>query len=100
MSEAKRVRAKFRCDEVNQHMGGRQKKEQGDLVWVPEKVITIKMSPVYSEEEGSENKKFWDATPSGSLELQSVFEDAVGHIEVGKEYYLDIVAAPGNDAEE
>lgn len=43
---------------------------------------------------GSEdNKKFFEATPSGQLVFQTVVAEAADRFEVGKEYYLDIIPA-------
>lgn len=91
----KRTRAKFVCNVITRTMGGRYREEQGEQVWVPEPVITVEMTPVAADDDNPENKEFWDATPSGKLELQCVHEEAVKHLEVGKEYYLDIVPADG-----
>jgi hypothetical protein len=48
------------------------------------------MTPVYSDKPDSENKKFWEFTPSGSFEMQAIHE---GMFEPGKEYYIDITPA-------
>jgi hypothetical protein len=53
-------------------------------------MYSYKFVPVYSEKPDSENKKFWDATPSGLLEMTCVY---YGLFEVGKEYYLDFSEA-------
>lgn len=56
---------------------------------------SFKFNPVYSQDPNSENKKFWDASPSGELNL-GVVNQQVWSIfdEVGAEYYLDITKAP------
>lgn len=46
---------------------------------------------VYSDKEGSENKKFWDATPSGEFTLKDVAHKL--SLEPNKEYYLDLTEA-------
>ncbi len=51
----------------------------------------IKMIPVYSASE--ENKKFFEATPSGMIELGVVNPEAAKQFEQGKEYYIDISPA-------
>jgi hypothetical protein len=56
-------------------------------------VHTIKMAPVYSQDPESENRKFWEATPSGSLLLGVVNAEAVEQFELGKSYYLDFTPA-------
>ena len=50
--------------------------------------------PVYSQDPNSENKAFWDATPSGELDLSCVKEDAIAHLQPGDEIYIDITKAP------
>ena len=51
-------------------------------------LFTAKMSPVMSGSE--ENKKFFEATPSGSFEIGMFKDDA---FEPGKEYFLNITKA-------
>ena len=74
-----KVRAKFNCSSVETVDQGQGKK-----------IYTAKFSPVYSDDPGSENKKFWEYTPCGSLELGTI---KLMPFEVGKEYYLDIIEA-------
>lgn len=73
------VRCKFYCSEVTKRKG-----------WDKEKpfLYVAKFSPVTSGSE--ENKRFYDCTPSGGLELGIIKQDL---FEVGKEYYLDISEA-------
>jgi hypothetical protein len=52
---------------------------------------TIKLTPVTSGSE--ENKAFYDATPSGSIDLMLLNEDAGKQLELGKEYYVDFTPA-------
>jgi hypothetical protein len=54
---------------------------------------TIAMSPVYSSDPNSENKKFWDASPSGELKLGTVNAAAWEQFELGGEYYIDFIKA-------
>jgi hypothetical protein len=46
--------------------------------YVTEKVEmrTIVMSPVYSNDSNDPNKKFWDASPSGEIQLGTINPDA------------------------
>jgi len=53
---------------------------------------TIKMRPVYSDDPAHENKKFWDATPSGSIEM-FIKSTAAQDFIVGQEYYVDFTHA-------
>lgn len=51
----------------------------------------IILQPVISDSE--ENKKFWEFTPSGRLELMTVNKAAADQLEHNKEYYIDITPA-------
>jgi hypothetical protein len=55
---------------------------------------SFKFNPVYSQDPESENKKFWDASPSGELNLGVVNQQVWPIFEVGEEYYLDITHVP------
>ena len=52
---------------------------------------TIKLSPVVSGSE--ENKAFYEATPSGSIDLGTINDVAARNFEIGKEYYVDFTPA-------
>ena len=41
-----------------------------------------------------ENKKFWDATPSGRIEMDVLNPEAIEGFEVMKEYYVDFTEVP------
>lgn len=86
------VRAKFRCESITHLIGQWYDREQGNHVDAP--MRTVVMSPVYGNNDPNhENTKFWQASPSGRLELQVVNAEAVEQFEVGKEYYLDLTPA-------
>lgn len=72
-------RCKFVCDSIGKRNAG-----NGNIVYESE------FSPVYSSDPNHENRKFWDASPNGSLKLGWLRE---GGFEPGKEYYLDISLA-------
>ena len=55
--------------------------------------VTLKATAVYQGEPGSENSKFWEATPCGTLELQTINKDAADKLPVGVEVYIDITVA-------
>lgn len=55
--------------------------------------IKIEMAPVYSDDPGHPNKVFWEATPSGKIEMQINNLSAAQQFEVGKEYYVDFSPA-------
>ena len=71
---SKTVRAKFQCV-MREANGG------------------VKLRAVYSDDPEHENKKFWDATPSGELEMHITNNDAAEFFELGAEYYLDFTRA-------
>jgi hypothetical protein len=56
-------------------------------------MTTVVLAPVYSNEPGAENKKFWDATPTGECKLGTVNLEAAEHFELGSEYYIDFIKA-------
>ena len=79
------VRAKFRLNSYTTELYDK---------WVDNKSVgkvekrTLNFTPVYGS--GSkENGAFWDATPTGSLQLGIVNQDAWEHFELDKSYYLD-----------
>jgi hypothetical protein len=103
------VRAKFRLNsfttELHTTYPYRKEAETGGPAWqggvrthspdysrpVPVEKRTLNFTPV--GDAGGENKLFWDATPSGSLQLGIVNQEAWAHFELGKEYYLDFTPA-------
>lgn len=92
---AEKVRAKFRLNsyttELHQKPG---RKEDGSPDWsktTPEEKRTLNLTPVHDEE--GENRDFWDATPSGSIQLGVVNPAAWKHFEIGKEYFVDFTLA-------
>ena len=54
----------------------------------------VVLGPVYSNEPNSENKAFWDATPSGRIEMWITNTAAYEALELGKTYYIDFIEAP------
>jgi hypothetical protein len=53
----------------------------------------IEAWPVYSSDENHENRKFWSATPSGSIRLTVTNAAAGEYFEEGREYYVDFTKA-------
>lgn len=80
------VRAKFRLNSYTTelHRGSNGENEEKR---------TLNMTPVYSDEEGSENKVFWQYTPTGSIQLGTVNKAAWEQFQIGKEYYVDFTPA-------
>ena len=70
------TRCKFKCTKKSEHEGDHK---------------SFEFAPVYSQDENSENKKFWKFTPSGKLEFVCVNPNV--DFEVGKEYFIDISLA-------
>ena len=54
-----------------------------------EHTTELRMSPVFSTNPDSENKKFWDATPSGTFEMQ-VTNNSLEGFHPGDEYYVTL----------
>ena len=75
------VRAKFKVQEITEHAYGNKTMK------------TIKLQPVYSQVEGSENKTFWDASPNGENRLGTINMDAAAQYELNGEYYIDFTRA-------
>lgn len=84
------VRAKFKVTGINRSMGG---KTLDDGSYVPVEIQTVSLSPVYSDDSESENRKFWEATPSGEIKLGCINLEAAEHFELDGEYYVDFTPA-------
>jgi hypothetical protein len=68
------TRAKFKCNEVSKRTG-----------WSGiEFIYAAKFQVVYGD--SPENKEFFAATPSGTIEISTLRSD---HFEPGKDYYVD-----------
>jgi len=78
------IRAKFRLTEQKNSAGWR-----GDK---PAILASLLFVPVGDDTE--ENKKFWDATPSGRIEMDVLNPEAIEGFEVMKEYYVDFTEVP------
>lgn len=77
------VRAKFKVTEITEHAYGEKTMK------------TIKLQPVYSQKEGSENKAFWEASPNGEIRLGTINMQAAAQFELNGEYYIDFTRAEG-----
>ena len=75
------VRAKFKVQEITEHAYG------------DKTMKTIKLQPVYSGKEGSENKAFWEASPNGEIRLGTINMAAADYFELNGEYYIDFTRA-------
>ncbi len=92
-----KVRAKFKVDSIRREHQMRptdEKGERGYPVYRNVEVRTVVMSPVYGNgDPNHENTKFWDATPSGKLELGCANLKAAEMFDIGQEYYVDFTKA-------
>lgn len=91
------VRAKFRLNSFTTELHNQypHKDANGNIDYSrPEPVEkrTLNMTPVQSGDT-PEDKAFWDASPSGSMQLGVVNQDAWKHFELGKCYYVDFTPA-------
>ena len=73
------ILAKVYCHEVTKRLHWQKKNADGSFKFL----FTAKMSPVTNG--SKENEEFFEATPSGSIELGTVKEDL---FQVGKEYLV------------
>ena len=92
------VRAKFDCQSITHSKGSRHAadatfdKNRGWDKYEECICSTLVLAPVYTGHDG-ENAKFWEATPSGRLEMQVINQPAAEMFKVGKSYYLDFTPA-------
>lgn len=56
----------------------------------------VSLSPVYSDDPNHENKKYWDATPAGSIFLGVNNQQAFAGYANGDEVYVTFEKATGN----
>lgn len=54
---------------------------------------SVEFDFVYADDPDHENRAFWEATPSGKLEMQITNPGAFGFFGIGQEYYLDFTLA-------
>lgn len=78
----KTTRCKFRCQSMTKRIGW------GDHPFIYEFDFTVVMGG------SDENKLFFAATPSGSIQIGVLSSEA---FEVGAEYYFDVTVAPTDD---
>jgi hypothetical protein len=84
------VRAKFKVVSITEMEGYDYSQDPVK----PAPMYTIKASPVYGNGDPEhENTKFWQASPSGSLELGTINAAAAAQFKVGQEFYLDFTPA-------
>jgi hypothetical protein len=89
------VRAKFKVDDIRRHKGNRMVAgPDGKSKWEECEIRTVIFSPVYTNgDPNHENSKFWNATPSGKIELGCANLEAAQHFDLGQEIYVDFTPA-------
>lgn len=89
------VRAKFQVNEIKRINTSVPKvDENGQTTYGPGELRTVVMSPVYGNGDPEhENTKFWQASPSGTIEIGCANLQAAEAFELGKEYYVDFTPA-------
>lgn len=95
------VRAKFRLNSYTTelHSSHPHRKDDGAVDYskpVSVEKRTLNFTPVMSRDTNVENRTFWEASPSGSLQLGVVNPEAWKHFEIGKEYYSGLHAGRVN----
>ena len=82
------IRAKFRLTEQKNSADSRLI----DGEYKPAILASLVFIPVGDDTQ--ENKKFWDSTPSGRIEMDVLNPEAIEGFEVMKEYYVDFTEVP------
>jgi hypothetical protein len=89
------VRAKFRLNSWTEELHSTGTHVDGKYVpGPPVPKRTLNFTAVYGNgDPNHENTKFWNASPSGSMQLGCINQEAWKQFEIGKEYYLDFTPA-------
>ena len=90
------VRAKFKVTSVEAQQYTRnigKDASSGTYSYETVEMRTVKLAPVYSDKPDAENKAFWDATPSGKIELGTINPGAWEPFALGAEFYVDFSPA-------
>jgi hypothetical protein len=85
------VRAKFKCISVMTQEGSRPSAD--GKTYEPCPALTVRFAAVYGNDPNHENRKFWSATPSGTIEMQVMNQEAAAQFKYGQEYYIDFTPA-------
>jgi hypothetical protein len=84
------VRAKFRVATITRSLGSRFDRALDK--YVPQETQTIRLQPVY-DDGNPENKRFFESTPSGNIELGVMNVEAAQHFDLNADYYVDFTKA-------
>lgn len=89
------IRCKFKLNSITRRIGSKaQTQPDGSLKWVDAEQWSLDMAAVYGNgDPNHENTKFWQASPSGTFTVSCVNAEVVAHMDIGKEYYIDITPA-------
>jgi len=86
------VRAKFKVDSIGRQHTSIHNATTGKFE--PGEMQNITLSPVYGNGDPEhENTKFYRASPSGQIQLNTVNQAAGDYFELGQEYYIDFTKA-------
>lgn len=80
------VRAKFKVARHETSLGWNSETNRNDA-----KIGTVKLFPVTGDSD--ENKRFYQATPGGSIELSTVNTAVLDMLPLGAEVYVDFTPA-------
>jgi hypothetical protein len=84
------VLAKFRVQKIECQSHSRQEKgPDGKDRLVRKEMRTIVLAPVYSADPESENRKFWESSPTGEIRLGTINLAAAEYFELDGEYYVE-----------
>ncbi len=90
------VRAKFKVVEIKSTHQQHKKDPAGD--WNQANLETVEMRTIVLQPvsgDSPENLKFWDATPSGRIELGTINPEAWQAFVLSQNYYVHFVLADG-----
>lgn len=87
------VRAKFQVQRIESSVWSKHHEADavGPAGYRNVEMRTVVLGPVMGGSD--ENKRFWDASPSGEIRLGTINPDAWKQFELGKEYYIDFTPA-------
>jgi hypothetical protein len=90
------VRATFKVTRIERAMGQRdtdRTNERGARVYEPAEIQTVVMAPVYNPDWEHENKKVWDASPTGEIRLGVINQQVWSAFLLDREYDIDFTLA-------
>lgn len=95
------IRCKMKVVSIGRRMGTRdsgRKRADGTSIWEACETRDVELAAVFGGAGANdENKKFWAATPSGSIKFNTLNVAIADALELDREYYVDITPAPFSD---